>query len=177
MKYYVDLMINGDDTSLLQDNWGHTFFRIHLLCISESKIGNKIGVSFPEYYCNEDKKIGFIGDKIRVFCNSQDGLSSLANDCALFLSSGLLNVPDKCAFERFIRIQPKLSNSKKRRFEKRNPGIEYNRTESPLPYPKIKIKSGSSGQNFYFYIKKDDNLDAIQENDGLYGLNHTTPVF
>ena len=79
MKYYLEItLIDGGDEPLYFI-WSKLYAQLHLALVEVKNHNDKsnIGVSFPEYRFNEEKGIGFLGTKLRLFANSDNELHNL----------------------------------------------------------------------------------------------------
>jgi CRISPR-associated endonuclease Csy4 len=80
MKYYIEITLIDSGDEPLYFTWSKVYGQIHLAFVETKDDDNKInlGVSFPEYQFNNEKGIGFLGSKLRVFANSEGELQKLS---------------------------------------------------------------------------------------------------
>ncbi|MEG2920458.1 MAG: type I-F CRISPR-associated endoribonuclease Cas6/Csy4, partial [Acinetobacter sp.] len=80
MKYYIEVTLMKTDDFSPYELWSRIYTQLHI-AFAEIKdtYDNKvsIGVSFPQYRFNAEKGVGFLGEKIRIFAQSQADLKKL----------------------------------------------------------------------------------------------------
>ena len=80
MKYYQEIRLLPNSKNNLGFLWQKVYQQIHIAFV-ENKIGENqsaIGISIPEYFVPEEDSKGFpLGDKIRLFANTEAELESL----------------------------------------------------------------------------------------------------
>jgi len=193
MKYYQELTIIPNFEVPSYFIWSKVYQQLHLGLVEmqDSKGIVPFGVSFPQYQYESRK--GGIGEKMRVFANSENELNDLGIKKWLQRLSdyvhitGIREVPEKKkGYAIYQRIH--LENSpeqKARRFIKRHEGeaIKYEqavqmfsikRSECCLPY--INQKSLTNNNTFRVFIAKSYCEKAVYNGFGTYGLSNTSTV-
>ena len=79
MKYYQELTLIAQAEVSLYVIWSKLYTQLHLAFVEQKDSQEKIvyGVSFPRYRLNQDKSVGFLGDKLRIFAHSTQQLEQL----------------------------------------------------------------------------------------------------
>jgi len=193
MKYYQELTVQSSFEVPLHFIWSKVYQQLHLGFVEMQDTQGTVpfGISFPQYRYENRK--GGIGEKMRVFANSENELEELGikkllqrlNDYVHITS--IREVPEKkTGYAIYRRVHDENSPEQKaRRFIKRNKDglIEYeqavkmfslNRSECHLPY--IKLKSLTNNNNFRIFISKTYCEKAVYNGFGTYGLSNTSTV-
>ena len=198
MKYYIELTLIENSQGNLYSLWTRIYTQIHLAFVERKDKRNRIhyGVSFPNYFFNERASIGILGDKIRIFAETQEELFLLGLPKWLDRLSDYVHiqsireVPNKIeGYAKYQRYQSKGDTrlEKERRgyaehyAQQNSVSIEealsryshWKRREVNLPY--IQIKSLRSDQNFKLFIKKEivsvDSDNSFNQLFTTYGLS------
>jgi len=182
MTFYqeITLLPDRDGGMPLQVLWEHLYSRIHGAL---SRGDGDIGISFPAM----DSEM--IGDKIRVFAPTEEGLTKLGIRGWLSrLSeyshlSSIRRVPEKIegyAFFRRVQVKsfPCVARRKARRegitVEKATELLGPSKPLTKLPY--IQLKSASSGQRFPLIISRILSDQPVVGAYSTYGLSTTSTV-
>ena len=203
MNYYIEItLIENPDKSLYQ-LWTDLYTQLHLAFVEQKDDAEQIayGVSFPQYRLHEQKQLGHLGSKIRIFANSLAELEKLDLQKWLDRLEDYVHVTrprevpqDKITgYANYNRTRP-LKNKQTRilhQAKRRNISVEESAkyfeqfTERKRGEPFIQLKSQSSSDidqpkhEFNLYISK-QNVDAEHLGKfGTYGLsqNSTVPEF
>ncbi len=196
MKYYLEItLIDGGDEPLYFI-WSKLYAQLHLALVEVKNHNDKsnIGVSFPEYRFNEEKGIGFLGAKLRLFANSEEELRNLKiNDWLTRLSDYLhiTSIREVSAHKitghtTFSRKQVKTNADRLARHRVKRGDIDFDEavkryqnivTTSNLPF--IQLKSLTNQHPFRLFIQKENRVDAKNSSFNSYGLSvdATVPEF
>lgn len=193
MKYYQELTIIPSFEIPLHFIWSKVYQQMHLAFVEMQDQNGVVpfGASFPQYQY-ENKK-GIIGEKIRVFANSEKELNELGikkwlqrlNDYVHI--TGIREVPEKKAgYAVYRRVhQDNSAEHKAARFLKRHKEelIEYEQAvkmfslkKSVCYLPYIKQKSLTNSNTFRLYIAKSYCEEDVYDGFGTYGLSNTSTV-
>ena len=79
MKYYIEVTLMKTDDFSPYELWSRIYTQLHIAFAEIKDTYDKvnIGVSFPQYRFNAEKGVGFLGEKIRIFAQSQADLEKL----------------------------------------------------------------------------------------------------
>lgn len=79
MKYYIEVTLMKTDDFSPYELWSRIYTQLHIAFaeIRDNQDKVNIGVSFPQYRFNAEKSVGFLGEKIRIFAQSQADLEKL----------------------------------------------------------------------------------------------------
>ena len=196
MKYYLEItLIDGGDEPLYFI-WSRLYAQLHLALVEVKNHNDKsnIGVSFPEYRFNEEKGIGFLGTKLRLFANSEDELHNLnINSWLARLSdyihiTSIREVPTHkiTGHGTFSRKQVKTNADRLARHRVKRGDIDFDEavkryqnvvTISNLPF--IQLKSLTNQHPFRLFIQKENKIDVENGGFSSYGLSvdATVPEF
>ncbi len=80
MKYYIEVTLMKTDDFSPYELWSRIYTQLHIAFAeikdtSDNKVS--IGISFPQYRFSAEKSVGFLGEKIRIFAQSQADLEKL----------------------------------------------------------------------------------------------------
>lgn len=194
MKYYVEItLIDGDKS--LYELWSMLYGQVHFVLASmHNKDIKTIGVSFPNYRFlqKNGKTFASLGDKLRIFADSQELMGIFAADLQNRLNDHVKNwddclhfksikaVPENHTHAIFSRYSPDVSKENlARRYVKRHNEVTYDEALArladyvPQPiinYPFITLKSQSTGEDFNLRIAKKTVETAVSGEFGAYGL-------
>lgn len=193
MKHYIEITLLPSAEIPIYFLWEKVYQQVHLALVERQDDGMvAIGVSFPEY----DAKRCQLGNKLRMFAINQQELTQL-NITTWFSRlmdyvhvSSIKNVPDKCQFAIFKRLQPKTSNARHTRMAKRKAKRENisfdqafatigDRKKPGNEVPFIHSKSLSSDKRYRLMIGSLKTKQSYNEEFNTYGLSSvsTVPVF
>ena len=192
MKYYLEITLSEHSELGIYGLWEKFFTQLHLALVEmQGKTGSIFtGISFPEYRY-EDENGGYLGNKLRVFGETEDALKQL--DLLKWLSqltnsihsTGIQQVPseDVTGYVRFQRkhIKGSLQNLSKRYAKRHNISIaeaekHYNGLKSECDLPFLNLKSLSNDQTFRLFISKVKSESFINKGFGTYGLSTVSTV-
>ena len=79
MNYYIEVTLMENDQFSPYELWSQLYPQLHLALVEAKNADNKvnIGFSFPQYRFHQDKGVGFIGTKLRLFAESEADLKKL----------------------------------------------------------------------------------------------------
>ena len=79
MKYYIEVTLMKTDDFSPYELWSRIYTQLHIAFAEIKDTHDKvnIGVSFPQYRFNAEKSVGFLGEKFRIFAQSQADLEKL----------------------------------------------------------------------------------------------------
>lgn len=196
MKYFFELTFISNNEFSFYQLWSKVYGQIHLAFVETKDDDNKInlGVSFPGYQFNNEKGIGFLGSKLRVFANSEEELQKLDiehwlerfNDYVHISSIKQVPTHKITGYVIFSRKQVKTNADRLARHRVKRGDISYeeakNRyqnviTTTDLPF--IQLKSLTSKQPFKLFIEKRVCEKLIEDKFSTYGLslNSSVPEF
>lgn len=72
MLYYLEITLLEQEEIPLHLIWSKVYTQLHIAFVEQADEEGKIsyGVSFPKYRLIQQKKLGYLGDKIRIFADS-----------------------------------------------------------------------------------------------------------
>ncbi len=196
MPYYQEITLIEQEEIAIYFIWSKLYAQLHL-ALAEVKNHNdktNIGVSFPEYRFNEEKGIGFLGSKLRLFANSEDELHNLNINSWLVRLSDYLHItsirevpPHKITgYAIFSRKQVKTNADRLARHRIKRGDINFDEavkryqnviTTSDLPF--VQLKSLTNQHPFRLFIHKENKEHAEIGGFSSYGLttDATVPEF
>ncbi len=196
MKYYLEItLIDGGDEPLYFI-WSKLYAQLHLALVEVKNRNDKsnIGISFPEYRFNEEKGIGFLGTKLRLFANSEEELCNLKIKDWLARLSDYLHITSirevpahkVTGYAVFSRKQVKTNAERLARHRIKRGDIDFDEavqryqnivTTSNLPF--IQLKSLTNQHPFRLFIQKENKNHAETGSFSSYGLSvdATVPEF
>lgn len=79
MKYYIEVTLMKSNDFSPYELWSRVYPQLHLALVEQKNAENKvnIGLSFPQYRFTQEKGVGFIGEKLRLFAQSEAELKKL----------------------------------------------------------------------------------------------------
>lgn len=181
MKYYQEITLLPDEGVSVNFLMSKVFKKIHLAIVEGRKANPsaKYAVSFPRYtdIC--------IGDKLRVFSNSQESMEGLHLEDRLSKMSdyvhwtGVRAVPMKKIKGTVVFCRYRNNGNPEalaRRYAKRHDcsyeeallRYKYDESSSRLPY--IIVESSSTGKKFSLFIKKKEVTNSEKCGFDYYGL-------
>lgn len=189
MKNYIEITnINTFDL------WSKLYTQLHLTLVEKKNAQNKVpfGFSFPEYFFNSEKQIGFIGSMLRIFGPDENPLRQLdlhkrLNNLSDYIqTSEIKTVPVQLKSYAIYQRQQVKSNAERlaRRKAKRQ-NISYEKAleelksfkDEELNFPFIQLQSSSTGgQKFRLFIERKLVEQPMLGDFSLYGLSSTSTV-
>lgn len=203
MNFYQEITIIEQAEIPLYFIWSKLYTQLHLAFVEQKDDAEQIayGVSFPQYRLHEQKQLGHLGSKIRIFANSLAELEQLDLQKWLDRLEDYVHVTrprdvpkDKITgYANYNRIRP-LKNKQTRilhQAKRRNISVEESAkyfeqfAERKRGEPFIQLKSQSSSDvdqpkhAFSLYISKQNVETEHLGKFGTYGLsqNSTVPEF
>lgn len=200
MKYYLEIKFLPEDDISIHFLWSKVYKQLHLALASVKNAENKvnIGFSFPEYRYDQKKSGVFVGEKLRIFAESENDLNILnvQNWLNRYLDyvhiSSVKSVPNEkiSGYAIFKRKQVKSSaerlaraEAKKGRYDYENALGHYRKfiTSTNLPY--IQMLSDSSQttdeslkNHFKLFIEKLSAEKSETQVFSTYGLSSVSSV-
>ncbi|HMU89027.1 MAG TPA: type I-F CRISPR-associated endoribonuclease Cas6/Csy4, partial [Agitococcus sp.] len=121
MKYYIELTLMDNPDFNLYTLWSKLYTQLHLAFVEQKDSQEKIayGVSFPRYRLSQDKGVGFLGDKLRIFAHSTQELEQLNLNQWLARLSDYVHItapretPHNVSHAIYSRVVPKDSVEKR----------------------------------------------------------------
>lgn len=203
MNFYQEITIIEQAEIPLYFIWSKLYTQLHLAFVEQKDDTEQItyGVSFPQYRLHEQKQLGHLGSKIRIFADSLAELEQLNLQKWLDRLEDYVHVTrprevpqDKITgYANYNRTRP-LKNKQTRivhQAKRRNISVEESAkyfeqfTERKRGEPFIQLKSQSSSDidqpkhEFSLYISKQNVETENSGKFGTYGLsqNSTVPEF
>ncbi|SBS28470.1 CRISPR-associated endonuclease Cas6/Csy4 [Marinomonas spartinae] len=191
MKYYIDMTLLPSDDIGVHFLWSKLMMQVHLALV-EIQDDNKqvpIAVSFPKYQTKSGDKLGFIGNKLRLFARDKNDFEHLnlgkwLNRLEDYVHiKSVAEVPDNVqGYETFNRRCKSGSPDKhiRRRMKRHNETWEqaaeffkgYNMEKADKDLPFIRMKSLHSDNEFCMSItRKEAELSNKHVMFNTYGLS------
>ncbi|WHR58458.1 type I-F CRISPR-associated endoribonuclease Cas6/Csy4 [Acinetobacter haemolyticus] len=203
MQYYIELTLLPNEDTSAYFLWSKVYTQLHIAFAEHSNEQGRIsfGVSFPQYRMNEQKKIGFLGTKIRVFASSENQLQqlNLGKWLERLIDYVHITQPREIpqakinGYAHYYRVNPKMSVEERIVHQARRRNISLDEAkqhfkqyiEQPIiePYVSLKSLSAKREQNidrpYRLYIGKSLVDEAKDGEFGTYGLSRmaTVPEF
>ncbi|MFC2995301.1 type I-F CRISPR-associated endoribonuclease Cas6/Csy4 [Acinetobacter sichuanensis] len=204
MKHYIEMTLMKNDDFSPYELWSRIYTQLHI-ALAEIKDANdkvNIGLSFPQYRFNEEKGIGFLGEKIRLFAESESILKSIYLRKWLETSydkvdltdyvhiKSISEVPEKkiTGYSIYSRIQVKSNaerlarhDEKKGRYSYENALEHYKKfvKNTDLPYIQMLSLSTSNERDkkrFKLFIRKQSAEKSETQVFSTYGLSSVSSV-
>lgn len=193
MNYYLELTIIGNPELTPYQIWSKLYTQLHLAFVEQKDAQGKTvyGVSFPQYRTLADKKIAYLGYKLRVFAPTEQALSALNLDKWLerlvdyIHISSIRSVPnDIKGYANYYRATPKMILDERITHQAKRHGVPYHKAaerfegykEQSLVYPHIQLTSQTNHQSYPLYIGKQTAEVLTDGRFGTYGLSRTSSV-
>lgn len=200
MQYYIELTLLPNEDTSAYFLWSKVYTQLHIAFAEHSNEQGRIsfGVSFPQYRMNEQKKIGFLGTKIRVFASSESQLQqlNLGKWLERFIDYVHITQPREVpqakvnGHAHYYRVNPKMSIEERivHQAQRRNISLDEAKQhfkryiEQPIiePYVSLKSLSAKREQNidrpYRLYIGKSLVDEAKDGEFGTYGLSRVATV-
>ena len=193
MNYYLELTIIGNPELTPYQIWSKLYTQLHLAFVEQKDAQDKTvyGVSFPQYRTLADKKIAYLGYKLRVFAPTEQALSALNLDKRLehladyIHISSIRSVPDDIkGYANYYRATPKMTLDERITHQAKRHGVPYHKAaerfegykEQSLVYPHIQLTSQTNHQSYPLYIGKQTAEVLTDGRFGTYGLSRTSSV-
>lgn len=197
MNYYIEVTLIGNDKFSPYELWSQLYPQLHLTLVEVKNADNKvnIGFSFPQYRFHQDKGVGFIGTKLRLFAESESDLKQL--DIRKWLDrledyvhiTSIREVPsDIKGYAIYKRKQVKTNAQRLARHRVKRGDICFDEalarysnvvTTTNLPYIEMKSLSTSDQQSekrFKLFIEKQPAEKTETQVFSTYGLSSVSSV-
>lgn len=197
MNYYIEVTLMENEKFSLYELWSQLYPQLHLALVEVKNVANKvnIGFSFPQYRFHQDKGIGFIGTKLRLFAETEADLKKL--DIRKWLErledyvhiTSIREVPsDIKGYAIYKRKQVKTNAQRLARHRVKRGDIGFDEalarysnvvTTTNLPYIEMKSLSTSDQQSekrFKLFIEKQPAEKSETQVFSTYGLSSVSSV-
>lgn len=193
MNYIEITLIDNTDFSWFE-LWSKVYTQLHLAFVEQKDAEEKIiyGVSFPKYRLIQQKKLGYLGDKIRIFADSVEALEQLnlnhwferLQDYVHVLSARKVPEDKINGYATYFKVNPKLTIEQRILHQAERRGISIAEAQkhymaldlSETFEPYINMKSQTNDMNFRLIIGKKHADEAKIGKFGSYGLSRTSTV-
>ncbi len=192
MKYYLELKLLPDDDISAHFLLAKVYTQLHIAFAEIKNAEHKIniGVSFPQYRFNQEKGVGFLGEKLRLFAQNEADLKKL--DLKKWLDrltdyvhiTSIREVPENIkGYAIYKRKQVKTNAARLARHRVKRGDIGFDEalarysnvvTTTDLPY--IQMKSLTSDQMFKLFIEKRSIEQSESQVFSTYGLSSESSV-
>ncbi|RLL47512.1 type I-F CRISPR-associated endoribonuclease Cas6/Csy4 [Acinetobacter cumulans] len=197
MNYYIEVTLMENDKFSPYELWSQLYPQLHLALVEVKNADNKvnIGFSFPQYRFHQDKGVGFIGTKLRLFAKSESDLKKL--DIRKWLDrledyvhiTSIRDVPSEIkGYAVYKRKQVKTNAQRLARHRVKRGDIGFDEalarysnvvTTTNLPYIEMKSLSTSDQQSekrFKLFIEKQSADKSENQVFSTYGLSSESSV-
>lgn len=197
MNYYIEMTLMENEKFSPYELWSQLYPQLHLALVEVKNADNKvnIGFSFPQYRFHQDKGVGFIGTKLRLFAESEADLKKL--DIRRWLErledyvhiTSIREVPsDIKGHAIYKRKQVKTNAQRLARHRVKRGDIDFDEalarysnvvTTTNLPYIEMGSLSTSDEQatrRFKFFIEKQSAEKSETQIFSTYGLSSVSSV-
>ena len=193
MNHYIEVTLVDTDEFSPYALWSVLYTQLHLALVEIKDQNNQVnvGISFPQYRFNQDKGIGFLGTKLRLFAQTEADLQKL--DLRKWLDrltdyvhvSSIREVPVNkiTGYVTFSRKQVKTNAERLARHRVKRGDIDFDEafkryqnviTSTDLPY--VQMKSLTSDKSFKLFIEKRDVEKSESQVFSSYGLSSESCV-
>ena len=197
MNYYIEVTLMENDQFSPYELWSQLYPQLHLALVEAKNADNKvsIGFSFPQYRFHQDKGVGFIGTKLRLFAESEANLKKL--DIRRWLErledyvhvTSIREVPNDIKnYAIYKRKQVKTNAQRLARHRVKRGDIGFDEalarysnvvTTTNMPYIEMKSLSTSDQQSekrFKLFIEKQSAEKSETQVFSTYGLSSVSSV-
>ena len=197
MNYYIEVTLMENDQFSPYELWSQLYPQLHLGLVEAKNADNKvnIGFSFPQYRFHQDKGVGFIGTKLRLFAESEADLKKL--DIRRWLErledyvhvTSIREVPNDIKnYAIYKRKQVKTNAQRLARHRVKRGDIGFDEalarysnvvTTTNMPYIEMKSLSTSDQQSekrFKLFIEKQSAEKSETQVFSTYGLSSVSSV-
>ncbi|MRT39507.1 type I-F CRISPR-associated endoribonuclease Cas6/Csy4 [Acinetobacter sp. RIT698] len=198
MKRYIEVTLMKNDDFSPFELWSRIYVQLHIAFAEMKDANNKVnvGISFPQYRFNQQKGIGFLGEKLRLFAESEDDLKKL--DIPKWLErlvdyihiSSIKEVPESkiTGYAIYKRKQVKTNAERLARHRMKRGDIGFDEalnryrqvvTTTDLPYVQMLSLSTSDEQDkkrFKLFIEKQITEKSEIQVFSTYGLSSVSTV-
>ena len=197
MNYYIEVTLMENDQFSPYELWSQLYPQLHLAVVEAKNADNKvnIGFSFPQYRFHQDKGVGLIGTKLRLFAESEADLKKL--DIRRWLErledyvhvTSIREVPNDIKnYAIYKRKQVKTNAQRLARHRVKRGDIGFDEalarysnvvTTTNMPYIEMKSLSTSDQQSekrFKLFIEKQSAEKSETQVFSTYGLSSVSSV-
>ncbi|HEP1386659.1 type I-F CRISPR-associated endoribonuclease Cas6/Csy4 [Acinetobacter junii] len=197
MNYYIEVTLIENEKFSPYELWSQLYSQLHLALVEVKNADNKvnIGFSFPQYRFHQDKGVGFIGTKLRLFAESEADLKKL--DIRRWLERledyvhviSIREVPNDIKnYAIYKRKQVKTNAQRLARHRVKRGDIGFDEalarysnvvTKTNFPYIEMKSLSTSDQQSekrFKLFIEKQPAEKTETQVFSTYGLSSVSSV-
>ena len=197
MNYYIEVTLIENEKFSPYELWSQLYSQLHLALVEVKNADNKvnIGFSFPQYRFHQDKGVGFIGTKLRLFAESEADLKKL--DIRRWLErledyvhvTSIREVPNDIKnYAIYKRKQVKTNAQRLARHRVKRGDIGFDEalarysnvvTTTNMPYIEMKSLSTSDQQSekrFKLFIEKQPAEKTETQVFSTYGLSSVSSV-
>ena len=191
MQYYQELTLLPDCEMSVNFIWSKLYQKLHLLLVISKNVRKEnIGISFPQYTCNDDEKIMQLGNKMRIFADKREALDNLSLKEELNVYQDYIHVttvrkvPSTChEYAIYKRYHVEGSIAQKARRYARRHNISDDEAFKLFPMDKrgwelpfVRLKSSTNGNVFRLYIQRKKTDSQIIGEYSSYGLSNRASV-
>ncbi|WP_436899198.1 type I-F CRISPR-associated endoribonuclease Cas6/Csy4 [Acinetobacter gyllenbergii] len=203
MQYYQEITLIDQDEISPYFIWSKVYTQLHIAFAehSDNQDQSRLGISFPQYRINQQKNIGFLGKKIRIFANTEVQLQQLNLgkwlerfvDYVHFTQPREVPQAKITSYAHYFRVNPKMSLEQRivHQAQRHNISLDQARQhfkqyiDQPVVEPYVSLKSLSAKREenidrpYRLYIGKSVADEAKDGTFGTYGLSRfsTVPEF
>ena len=197
MKYYIEVTLIENPELVAYQLWSKLYTQLHIALAEIKNAEHKIniGVSFPQYRFNQEKSIGFLGTKLRIFAQNEADLKKL--DLKKWLDrltdyvhiTSIQEVPENIkGYAIYKRKQVKTNAERLARHRVKRGDIGFDEalarysnvvTTTDLPYIQMLSLSTSDEQDkkrFKLFIEKRSIEQSESQVFSTYGLSSESSV-
>ncbi|SDY01527.1 type I-F CRISPR-associated endoribonuclease Cas6/Csy4 [Acinetobacter kyonggiensis] len=192
MKYYQEITLIDQAEISSYFIWSKLYTQLHIALAEIKDTNNKvnIGVSFPQYRFNQEKGIGFLGEKLRLFAQNEADLKKL--DLKKWLDrltdyvhiTSIREVPENInGYAIYKRKQVKTNAARlaRHRVKRGDIGFDealarYSNVVTTTNLPFVQMKSLTSDQMFKLFIEKQNAEQSESQVFSTYGLSSESSV-
>lgn len=198
MKHYIEVTLMKSDDISLYELWSRIYTQLHIALAEIKNSDHKvdIGVSFPQYRFTQEKGVGFIGEKLRLFAQSEAELKKLhlnkwfdrLTDYVHIKS--ISEVPESkiTGYSTYRRKQVKTNAQRLARHRAKRGDIGFDEAlarysnvvkTTDLPYIQMLSLSSSDDQDknrFKLFIEKQSTEKSETQVFSTYGLSSVSSV-
>ena len=192
MKFYQEITLIDQAEISPYFIWSKLYTQLHIALAEVKDTNDKvnIGVSFPQYRFNQEKSIGFLGTKLRVFAQNEADLKKL--DLKKWLDrltdyvhiTSIREVPENIkSYAIYKRKQVKTNAERlaRHRVTRGDIGFDealarYSNVVTTTELPFIQMKSLTSDQMFKLFIEKRSIEQSKSQVFSTYGLSSESSV-